>query len=108
MLKEYILCAAIWYKQMSPVDKISPHSNPSNINEGIVVIGKSHAHCIGILGYLTGKRSVTVEVGEYEQGFLTSKNRFVDRTEAFIIAKENKQIGLATCHNSKLFSEDLY
>lgn len=54
---------------------------------------------------ITGKRSVTVEVGQYVQGFLTSKNRFVSREEAASIASAASQ-----CDSSiaRLHSEDLY
>jgi hypothetical protein len=33
-----------------------------------------------------------VEPAEIEQGFITNKDRFVDRTEAYHIASENNQI----------------
>jgi hypothetical protein len=39
------------------------------------------------------------------QGFLTNKNRFVDRQEAGIIALKAKQIDTET---QMLYSEDLY
>ena len=57
------------------------------------------------MGCLTGLRSVDGEVGEYEQGFLTNKNRFVGREEAAIIAFDAKQIEQ---EKKTLFSEDLY
>jgi hypothetical protein len=47
------------------------------------------------------------EVGEYIQGFLTNKNRFVDRIEARKIAFEMNQVK-ETINSKKLFSEDLY
>ena len=43
-----------------------------------------------------------------EQGFYTSKGRFVDRKEAFIIAENALQlIGVSGGHGT-LYSEDLY
>lgn len=45
-----------------------------------------------------------------EQGFITNRGRFVTRSEAFIIAKENDQI-IRICGNpesTELFSENLY
>lgn len=44
-------------------------------------------------------------VGEYEQGFLTNKNRFVGREEGAIIAFDANQIDE---EKQTLFSEDLY
>ncbi|KGQ34118.1 hypothetical protein [Gallibacterium anatis] len=49
------------------------------------------------------------ELEELEQGFITNKGRFVDREEAFKIAKENNQIKFDIGYNTKfLFSEMLY
>lgn len=44
---------------------------------------------------------------DHEQGFMDSKGDFVDREEAFIIAKEAGQM-IANHHPKLLFSEDLY
>ena len=74
--KEYILCSAIWYKELD-----TPVHRPKNIDKGAVICGLGHGHCISLLVALTGKRSVLPSVGEYVHGFLTSKNRFVDRIE---------------------------
>jgi hypothetical protein len=54
---------------------------------------------------VTGLRSVESICGEHVQGFLTSKNRFLDRQEAAKIA-----VGAGQCKESitYLFSEDLY
>lgn len=54
---------------------------------------------------VTGLRSVPAEVGEYVQGFLTNKNRFVDRKEAAQIALKCNQISEP---KRILFSEDVY
>ena len=43
-----------------------------------------------------------------EQGFLTSKDRFVDRVEALEIAKRNKQINRKHGLDSELYSEDIF
>jgi hypothetical protein len=49
------------------------------------------------------------ESGENEQGFLTSKNRFVSREEALIIAlRENQVMDINEIRGNRLFSEDLY
>ena len=97
---EAIICAAIWYKEQ-PTAKIQP----INVDRGVVVCGHRHPHCIHVFVALTGKRSVTTECGEYEQGFLTNKNRFVDRYEGGRIAfaaGQTKEL------KNFLFSEDIY
>lgn len=100
--KEYILCAAIWYKELP-----SPYFQCSNINKGLVMTGHRHGHIIQQMKTLTGLRSVRFgedSVGETVQGFLTSKNRFLDRNEArelFIQTGGNPEF-------EQLYSEDLY
>ena len=99
---EKILCAAIWY-----VDFDKPIHSPLNTETGVVMCGFRHSHIIGqCLSLLNKKQS---EMFDYEQGFLTSANRFVSRKEAFIIAKREGQIlDLALTKNETLYSEDLY
>jgi len=70
--------------------------------------GYRHPDIIGQCSKLLNKRQA--QMGEYEQGFLTSKNRFVGRNEAAKIAQNAGQINWSdvdweTC---KLYSEDLY
>jgi len=98
MDKEYILCAAIWYQDYDP----PPHS-VINISMGIVLCGHRHPHIICQCTVLLGKRQA--EMGRYEQGFLTSKNRFVSREEAAELAYKAEQIDQL---KETLFSEDLY
>ena len=105
--KEYILCAAIWYKDI-PLQKVIDGVLPKNCDRGLVVLGHRHGQCMWTMSSLTGLRSVTNAedgVGEYEQGFLTNKNRFVDREEAAQIAFDSGQI---VQHTITLYSEDLY
>lgn len=99
---EIILCAAIWY-MMQPTAKFLP----KNIHCGVVVAGHRHAYCIATFVALTGKRSVLPECGSYEQGFITSNDRFVTRAEAMELAKKSGQV---TSQQSfeELYSEDLY
>ena len=109
IMEERIVCAAIWYKDV----ELHRHGNPvSNIDRGIVVCGLRHGNCIGTMKALTGLRTVTVAedgVGEHEQGFLTTKNRFVDRYEGFEIAERSGQIlDMNQTRGRRLFSEDLY
>ena len=103
-MSEYILCAAIWYKEI-PIKKEIPHNVlPVNCDRGLVFCGYRHCHCMYTMVSVTGLRSVEPEVGEYVQGFLTSKNRFVDRVEGGIIHRSN---GHPTDFED-LYSEDLY
>lgn len=104
---EYILCSAIWYKDISLVKKNLPNQNPINVDRGAVFCGHRHPHCMYTMIAITGKRSVESEIGKYEQGFLTSKNRFVDRKEAALIAINAKQIKYKLT-GDRLFSENLY
>ena len=102
---EYIICAAIWYKDIA-VDR--PDRTANNIDRGIVICGHRHGHCIAVLNQCALLRSVSSgpnSVGDFIQGFLTSKGNFVDRKEAGKIAYERGQI---TKETDCLFSEDLY
>ncbi len=106
-VKEYILCAAIWYKDI-PLQKVIDGVLPKNCDKGLVVLGHRHGQCMWTMSSLTGLRSVTNAedgVGEYEQGFLTNKNRFVDREEGGKIAFD---AGQTEDLRTTLFSEDLY
>lgn len=110
-MKEYILCAAIWYKELDKLsNKWTPiaegYMRPHNIKQGIVICGYRHPSCMYTMIAITGKRSVETECGEYIQGFLTSKNRFVDRKEAAIIHVANGNI--LKYSSRDLYSEDLY
>lgn len=104
--KEYILCAAIWYKEM-PIKRDIERDImlPINCDKGVVFCGYRHSNCMYSMIALTGLRSVETEVGNYVQGFLTSKNRFVDRKEGAKIHIEN---GNKIDFKTRLFSEDLY
>lgn len=106
---EKILCAAIWYKDLD-YKLIKPEKldffRPVNVDRGIVFTGYRHPHCMYLMISLFGIRSVTPECGEYEQGFLTSHNRFVGREKAVLIAKLADQI--SESFTGQLYSEDLY
>lgn len=97
--KEYILCAAIWYK-----DHPTPKYGPTNIDRGVVLCGHRHGPIIHQHVALMGKRQA--EMGEYVQGFLTSENRFVDRFVGATIHMANG--GELSSSQERLFSEDLY
>lgn len=102
---ERITCAAIWYKDLPSVKYM-----PVNINKGVVVEGHRHADIIRTVINLLGKRTCQFgenAAGESEQGFITNKNRFVDRVEAMSIARAANQI-ISDTSFPGLYSEDLY
>ena len=95
--KEYIICAAIYFND----GKQYVHQ-PKNITEGFVICGRRHHNCFmsnKILELCENKKC------EHIQGFLTSKDIFVDRAVGGKIAFEANQIDEET---TCLFSEDLY
>ena len=102
---ERIYCAAIWYKDMP-----TPKYKPINIETGLVVEGHRHADIIRTMVNLLGKRTCLVGedcAGESEQGFVTNKNRFVNRVEEMEIAHTANQI-ISDTTFKELYSEDLY
>jgi hypothetical protein len=106
---ESILCSAIWYKNLPLVNeevlRIRGFS-PYNVNTGIVFCGWRHPNCLYQMVAITGLSQY--QAGEEEQGFLTNKNRFVDREEGAKIALESKQIKKLQFSSNLLYSEDLY
>ena len=69
-------------------------------NEGKIYVGRN-CHSELLVMYPNDFRNS-------EQGFLTSKDRFVDRVEALEIAKQNKQINRKHGLDSELYSEDIF
>lgn len=107
--KEYILCAAIWYKDLTPPNpkKVSNELYlPVNISEGIVFCGHRHVHCLYQMVAIYGLYQS--QAGEEIQGFLTNQNRFVDRNEAKKIAVLVHQLKKGVSVKGQLFSEDIY
>lgn len=106
--KEYILCAATWYKEIPVKKEIDFQStNPKNCPTGLVFSGHRHGQCIYTKCAITGLRDC--ESGENVQGFLTNKNRFVDRIEALEIARNAGQLKEGErISSSGLHSENLY
>ncbi len=93
--QEYILCAAIWVK-----DSKQYVHQPKNIEAGIVVCGRRHHNCYTILAKLGIEYK-----GICEQGFITSKDRFVNRYKGSRIAFKAGQISEIS---DSLISEELY
>lgn len=104
---ERIICAAIWYIDLDiPTIKY----RPVNITQGIVVKGHRHPDIIETVVNFTGKRTCsngTDCTGEFWQGFVTNKNRFVTREKAMEIAITARQL-TKNPESTKLYSEDLY
>jgi len=98
-MEENILCAAIWLKD---VDRAS--NRPINTAGGIVFCGYRHGDIISQIVTITNKK--LYEHGEHIQGFLTNKNRFVDREEGAEIWIKNG--GKLKYSSNLLYSEDLY
>ena len=101
-MKEYIICAAIWFK-----DGEKHTHQPVNIESGFVVCGRRHHNCYIIAEIMNAE--IIEKMDEINQraiqGFLTSTDRFVDRKEGGKIAFDAQQILRET---DCLFSEDLY
>jgi len=90
--KEFIICAAVMYK-------------------GNMITGYRHGDCINVIKLLVEDLNEEDIPDRKDQGFLTSKNRYVSRNEAFKIAQENKQIWHSLhegVEENQLVSEDLY
>ena len=102
--KERILCSAIYFN-----DGEKYSHQPVNIDIGFTIEGRRHSDCFMTMFILTkGNRFFLGK--EETQGFITTKNRFVDRHEAWKIAKEANQIieNPNRYWDGRLFSEDLY
>lgn len=103
-MNEWILCSAIHYDD----GEINTRRTCKNYPEtGIVICGYRHPDIISIL---PTNNSLRNDGKEYKctQGFITSKGRFVDREEAYLIAKKADQLLNDFEGKSKLFSEDIY
>jgi len=96
---EYVMCAANWID-----DGVDYKFKPYNINKGIVYGGIRHPSIFE----QTNKIYPFDEYGTLtEQGFLTTKNRFLTRKEALELVKSNGQLKKDLI-GSVLTSEDLW
>jgi|APSaa5957512576_1039674.scaffolds.fasta_scaffold03230_10 hypothetical protein len=98
---EYIICSAIWFD-----DGIDHEDMTIGGKTGFVICGRRHHNCFHTDSILDPKRKYIKF--EKEQGFVTNKNRFVDRNEAVDIAFDAGQTYERTPHSMGLFSEDLW
>ena len=94
IINEFIICAAIKHK-----------------DTGKIYLGHRHNHCLEASnGELSWKLN-REEISKIKriQGFITNKNRFVDRIEALTIALANNQVlDKKQIRGNELYSEDLY
>lgn len=97
---EYILCAAIHY-----LDGNVWLHQPKNIENGFVVCGRRHHNCFMTRKILAGEYS---EHMDNVQGFVTSKNMFLNRQEAYELAIANGQLKESYSESRTLVSEDLW
>lgn len=96
---EYIMCAANHYN-----DGCDHLMQPYNIDKGFVICGWRHPNC----GYsYLAANSTANRWDDCVQGFLTNKNRFLTRDEAFELVKTNGQLK-EDLIGSVLTSEDLW
>lgn len=91
-MEEIIICAAI---------KIE--------STGKIFYGHRHNHCFKAISDELSWKMNRQQISELKmiQGFITSKNRFVDRKEALNIALMRNQI-ITPSWSNELFSENLY
>lgn len=75
---EKIKCAAIKYRPLATMKED-------------IVTGPNHAECINYF-MLVELYAKDRDMGSETQGFMTTKNRFVDRKEAYKIAKAAGQL----------------
>ena len=93
---EKIICAAIYYN-----DYTKHHHQPTNINTGFVICGYRHCSILSAAYALCASKQL-----EKVEGFLTNRNRFLDRADAKIVAMQSGQI--RETKFNELYSEDLY
>lgn len=103
--KEYIVSAMVHWD-----DSIKYPFQPTNINSGLCIAGHRHAQCILIGSKIFGYVKERVDKGIQEtQGFLTSKNRFLNRKEAAeLIIEIGQREKLVYFGGKELDSSDLY
>lgn len=107
-MKEFIISASVWDKNF----QWKINFNPKNVSEWYVAYWPRHSHCYEALRLIyTLNWLEKINHNNVIQGFITSDNRFVDRKEWYLIAKEAKQTTNMIRKEIEwevLFSEDLY
>lgn len=98
---EIILSAALWLD-----NGLKYRQQPINIETGIVVPGYRHGTTYQTIDILMGDNN---GFGKHKitEGFMTNRFRFVDRNEAFVIAKAAKQI-INDINENEYYSDTLH
>ena len=94
MENEFIICAAILVNETNKI-----------------FYGHRHDQCHNALNSELSWTLNRQQIAKIKktQGFVTSKNRFVDRKEALVIARTNDQVlDYQEIRGEELYSEDLY
>ena len=99
--KEYIIAAACHYSNGD--GKVLPFHSCYGIKEGFVIAGFRHPLVIQAAKAWKEKGYKCVS-----HGFITSYGRYVDREEAYKIAKDVGQINSEEIHRECLISEDVF
>ena len=78
------------------------------LEDGTIVRGQRHGDAIATA--LKNLDNVGMMSHKYEQGFITSNNRFVSRKEGYALQVMANIESVAECvyRNQELYSEDLY
>jgi hypothetical protein len=100
MSKEFIACSATHFDD----GKEHVHQ-PKNIETGVVICGLRH-HNIYRTKQLIPEDVLALH--PHVTGFLTNKDRFVDRVEGLRIAEAAGQIVHKHCPKHELMSEDIF
>lgn len=100
---EKIMCSAVWVKDKTLEDVVH---KPRNIEYGAVYCAFRHCDCFELVSHKYEKKEL-VKHG-YDSGFLTTENRFVDRTEGMLIASKSGQLTNPQEVGKILFSEDMW
>jgi hypothetical protein len=87
-MKEFCICCAV------------------KATDGTIIRGHRHADCF----HSIVRRKKEISKAWEDQGFITSKNRYVDREEGFLLHKKAKikSVNPEGYRPGWLFSEDLY
>lgn len=96
---EYVMCAANYYN-----DGKDHMCQPYNIDKGFVICGWRHP-CAG-LSYMAANKEAKCW-DNCVQGFLTTKNRFLTRSEALKLVRATEQLSKPMI-GGELTSEDLW
>ena len=110
-MNEKIICSAIHFD-----DGEEYLHQPTNTPTGVTVCGMRHHNCFMTVAIIVNHYDRKEDGKKYcfhgfkeTQGFLTNKNRFVDRKEAQIIAlREDQVLDKNQLRGDILFSEDIY